>query len=167
MLTGSYPNPGLASNVVGSQHIAEGAVGSSDLANHSVNAAKIVNGSIGINEIAGPPAWTPMPVLGNGWSATNAGSPWADAPLASYRDHLGRIWFSGTAERTSGDWRTIGCVGTVATRTQVKGYFSVPTGNNLDIPGTVQAQAKDGKLCLSLLHGSTDQVYLDGISIRE
>ena len=197
VLTGEYPNPGLAWGAVGSLHIADGAiesghldlnsvsnahlqdatVGAAELSDNSVNAAKIVNGSIGIHEMQGPPAYTAMTQFFSGWSGGKTGltdrvTVMTSAALigapAAYRDHLGRIWFYGTVERTSGDSLDIGCVGTTATTKQNKGVFSVPTGNNLEIPGAVHAYTTtDGKLCLALVAGSPDQVFLDGISIRE
>lgn len=51
-LTGSYPNPSLATSAVTNSKIATSAVTSSKLAADAVNAAAIANGAVGTSEIA-------------------------------------------------------------------------------------------------------------------
>lgn len=45
-LTGTYPNPTIAANAVGSSQIIDGQINTADLANNSVNSSKIANGTI-------------------------------------------------------------------------------------------------------------------------
>jgi hypothetical protein len=54
-LTGSYPDPSLASGSVGASQLANGAVGASQLANGSVTAAKVAAGSLTLSDLA---VWT-------------------------------------------------------------------------------------------------------------
>ncbi|MBA2545361.1 MAG: hypothetical protein H0V15_00650, partial [Solirubrobacterales bacterium] len=50
-LTGTYPNPTIAPNAVGSAQIADNAVGSSEILNGSVGQAEIGNGAVGAPEL--------------------------------------------------------------------------------------------------------------------
>lgn len=52
VLTGTYPNPGLANAAVQNIHIAGGAVSNAKLAADSVTASKIFSGSVGTTELA-------------------------------------------------------------------------------------------------------------------
>lgn len=52
VLTGTFPNPGLAAGVVTTAHIVDGTISVGDLAADSVNASKIVDGSVGTAELA-------------------------------------------------------------------------------------------------------------------
>lgn len=51
-LNGSYPDPGIASNAVGSAQIAGNAVTSAKIANDAVTSDKIADGSVGTLEVA-------------------------------------------------------------------------------------------------------------------
>jgi hypothetical protein len=51
-LTGSYPNPGIAANAVGSGQIADNAVGSSEIADNAVGSSEIAASGVGSSEVA-------------------------------------------------------------------------------------------------------------------
>lgn len=68
-LTGTYPNPGIADNAVGSDQIASSAVTADELQNNSVDSDKIADGSLNMNDIAAVNSSVSIPstvVGGNG-----------------------------------------------------------------------------------------------------
>ena len=86
-LTGTYPNPAIASNAIGSAEIADGTIGTNDLTNASVNSAKIQDATITNSDINAAAAITVGKLAAgtNGQVLTTvAGAPaWAAAPSAS------------------------------------------------------------------------------------
>jgi hypothetical protein len=50
-LTGTYPNPTLRANSVGTNQIINGQVGNADLGTNAVTSAKIANGTVGLNDM--------------------------------------------------------------------------------------------------------------------
>lgn len=52
VLTGSYPNPGLGSQVVANVNLAPNAVTDAKIADSSITSSKIVDGAVGTNDIA-------------------------------------------------------------------------------------------------------------------
>jgi hypothetical protein len=51
-LTGSYPNPGIANNAVGSPQLADNSVGSGEIANDAVGGGEIAANAVGGSEVA-------------------------------------------------------------------------------------------------------------------
>ena len=62
-LDGTYPNPGIAANAVGSTQLQDGAVGTAKLANDAVSSAKIAADAVGSRELKGT------------YAAVSAGTP--------------------------------------------------------------------------------------------
>jgi hypothetical protein len=101
-LTGSYPNPSLALNSVGTNQVALDALGSADLGLGSVGTSEIANGSVTGADIADRSVVQAQHMSGTGWASIGPGAhtlAWAWLQSVSFD---GRIIVTATASLWQG-----------------------------------------------------------------